>query len=147
MKTMTNTEFNEQARKALAMADKHEQGGLSSAIYKDDNLVRLYDGNGEYIYDFYVNQGKITYKLETDYEMEELTKKMAKRFIKRDNVFILVVGAMIVAVVAAGVFSSYKNTNSQSSKDSAKQNVAADAKKQQDTTKTYMFSDTLQKVK
>ena len=147
MKIMTDENFNEQARRALAMADRHELNGLSSSIYKDDKVVRLYDGNGDYVYDFYVNEGRIRYKLKTDYKMEDLTKKMALRFIRRDNSFIIVFVVIISALFALTMFGKHESANLQNGKDSAKQKFANEAQKQQDTNKIFLLNDTLQKTK
>ena len=91
-----DSDFNEQARSALKKSG--DAGGLSSVIYRDSKKVCLFDISGKYIYDFDLINGTITYRAGKSYAMDDKTKKMVKRFMIKDMIPLIVIGASAVIV-------------------------------------------------
>jgi len=77
---MTNEQINEMARYALGQMGKAGLG-YEKSVFIEEGIVRLYDGNGDYIYDFSLNNEDIVYKLKDVYKMDAQTKKMVKSII------------------------------------------------------------------
>ncbi len=81
---MTNEQINQMARYALSISDKNLAGPdwYGKSIHADKGIVLVYDGNGDYVYDFFLNEEKIIHhKLKDSYQMDEQTKKMVKKVI------------------------------------------------------------------
>ena len=76
---MTNEQINEMARYALGQVGKAGLDWYEKSVFIEEGIVRLYDGNGDYIYDFSLNNEDIVYKLKDVYKMDAQTKKMVKK--------------------------------------------------------------------
>ena len=132
---------NKHARQALINSNKSESG-FSSQYCPQERLIRVYDGNGEYVYDFYLKCNMIKYHLVSSYTMDKDTKKLVKKVLRqhwiKTNFPAIMICTAVAGVFAFAIFSSIKDKKRQKDTQNISDTIPTLT---YDSTKTALFQE------